>query len=196
MSPSNALFSSPVMSEHGGAHMMGGFGGGTVGGGAGGAGGSSGGVGGGDFDMYGGIDPTMDPELAMAIRISTEEARAQEESRVNALQKETASSSSGAAGNAGGDNAVPFGGFGATDEEDEEALIQRALEMSMADANNNSSSSSSSAAVVPSAAPSLPSTLNKEGDGVVLHDESSKDVEMDADVEEDDVSTLPWSVLV
>lgn len=36
----------------------------------------------GDFDDYGGIDPSMDPELAMAIRVSTEEARAREEARV------------------------------------------------------------------------------------------------------------------
>ena len=35
------------------------------------------------FDDYGGIDPSMDPELAMAIRVSTEEARAREEARVS-----------------------------------------------------------------------------------------------------------------
>lgn len=40
--------------------------------------------GGGAFDDYGGVDPSMDPELAMAIRASTEEARAQEEARVSA----------------------------------------------------------------------------------------------------------------
>jgi 26S proteasome regulatory subunit N10 len=44
-------------------------------------------AGGGDnFDMYGGIDPSMDPELAMAIRASTEEARAKEEARVKTAQ--------------------------------------------------------------------------------------------------------------
>ena len=42
-------------------------------------------MGGGGFEDYGGIDPSMDPELAMAIRASTEEARAQEEARVSAL---------------------------------------------------------------------------------------------------------------
>jgi hypothetical protein len=36
----------------------------------------------GQFAEYGGIDPEMDPELAMAIRVSTEEARMQEEARV------------------------------------------------------------------------------------------------------------------
>ena len=45
--------------------------------------GASGGIsGGGNFDDYGGIDPSLDPELAMAIRASTEEARAREEARV------------------------------------------------------------------------------------------------------------------
>ena len=38
------------------------------------------------FAEYGGIDPSLDPELAMAIRVSTEEARAQEEARVKAAQ--------------------------------------------------------------------------------------------------------------
>lgn len=134
--------------------------------------------------MYGGIDPSMDPELAMAIRISTEEARAQEESRVNALQKETAGSSSSSGGSG---SSEPFGGFGATDEEDEEALIQRALEMSMADANTSSSSSGSSNGM-PSAVPALPSTINAQGDGVVMHDEAIKSMEVEE--EEDDVSHL------
>lgn len=57
-----------------------------VGGGGGGGGGmgmpSAGAGGGNAFDDYGGVDPSMDPELAMAIRASTEEARAQEEARV------------------------------------------------------------------------------------------------------------------
>ena len=41
-----------------------------------------------DFDIYGGIDPSQDPELAMAIRASTEEARANEEARVKAAQEQ------------------------------------------------------------------------------------------------------------
>ena len=43
-------------------------------------------AGGDNFDIYGGIDPSLDPELAMAIRVSTEEARAQEEARLKALE--------------------------------------------------------------------------------------------------------------
>jgi 26S proteasome regulatory subunit N10 len=65
--PLDAINASPILHMGGNA-----FGGGAVGG-AGGAGGN--------FDEYGGIDPAMDPELAMAIRVSTEEARANEEAR-------------------------------------------------------------------------------------------------------------------
>ncbi len=71
----NALLSSPVMHGDAGAMMGGGGGGAAVGGGA------------DNFDMYGGIDPAMDPELAMAIRVSTEEARAEEEARLKATQE-------------------------------------------------------------------------------------------------------------
>lgn len=77
MSPINAIIGSAVMQgEGGGAAMMGG-----------GAGAAAGGGESGDFDMFGGIDPEMDPELAMAIRVSTEEARAEEEARVRATQE-------------------------------------------------------------------------------------------------------------
>lgn len=62
--PADALQTS--RSIEGGAENTGGAGGGFEGG----------------FDEYGGIDPSMDPELAMAIRVSTEEARAREEARV------------------------------------------------------------------------------------------------------------------
>ncbi len=75
VSPINAIMGSAVMQgEGGGAAMMGGAG-------------ATGMAGGGDFDMFGGIDPEMDPELAMAIRVSTEEARAEEEARVRATQE-------------------------------------------------------------------------------------------------------------
>jgi 26S proteasome regulatory subunit N10 len=81
VNPADAIISSPLLSEFGG----GGFGmdtGGEAGAAAGGGGG--GGGGGGAFAEYGGIDPSLDPELAMAIRASAEEARAYEASRVSA----------------------------------------------------------------------------------------------------------------
>lgn len=92
VSPANAILSSPLM------HMGGGMGPDGMGGMGGGGGGGE------DFDMYGGIDPSMDPELAMAIRASTEEARAQEEARQKAALEasggsaEVPSSSSASAG--------------------------------------------------------------------------------------------------
>ena len=68
--------SSPILGEFGG-----GFGGGMdMGGGD--AGGASAGGGGGQFADYGGVDPSLDPELAMALRASAEEARAAEAARV------------------------------------------------------------------------------------------------------------------
>ena len=68
--------SSPILGEFGG-----GFGGGMdMGGGD--AGGAATGGGGGQFADYGGVDPSLDPELAMALRASAEEARAAEAARV------------------------------------------------------------------------------------------------------------------
>ncbi len=61
----DAVLSSPLV------HMGHTFGSGTTGGGA-----------GSGFEDYGGIDPSLDPELAMAIRVSTEEARLREEAKV------------------------------------------------------------------------------------------------------------------
>jgi hypothetical protein len=84
VSPANAIVSSPIMHLGG---MMG----------ADGMGGAGAAAGGDNFDMYGGIDPTMDPELAMAIRASTEEARAQEEARMRAQQEASAAEGGGAA---------------------------------------------------------------------------------------------------
>lgn len=90
---------------------------------------------------YDGFDPAMDPELAMAIRVSTEEARAHEEARLKLSQEQQPSSS----GPVGGSSTETFSSPGLTthsdlpqlvedlDEDDEDALIQRALEMSMRD---------------------------------------------------------------
>jgi hypothetical protein len=91
---------------------------------------------------YDGFDPAMDPELAMAIRVSTEEARAHEEARLKLSQEQQQPSSSGPVG---GSSTETFSSPGLQthsdlpqlvedlDEDDEDALIQRALEMSMRD---------------------------------------------------------------
>lgn len=99
---------------------------------------------------YDGFDPAMDPELAMAIRVSTEEARAHEEARMKLSQEQQPSSSGPVTG---GGTADLFSTAGQQthsdlpdlvedlDEDDEDALIQRALEMSMRDMMTQDSAS-------------------------------------------------------
>lgn len=70
--PSDVLMSSPVI--HGSDYNGGGGDAGAAAGGGGGASGS-----GGNFAEYGGVDPGMDPELALALRVSMEEERARQE---------------------------------------------------------------------------------------------------------------------
>lgn len=64
------------------------------------------------------FDPSLDPELAMAIRVSTEEARAQEAARMSTSQ------------DIAHDHLLSSN---AEIEDDEETLMQRALELSMMD---------------------------------------------------------------
>jgi 26S proteasome regulatory subunit N10 len=95
---------------------------------------------------YDGFDPAMDPELAMAIRVSTEEARAHEEARLKLSQEQQQTQQQpSSSGPVGGSSTETFSSPGLTthsdlpqlvedlDEDDEDALIQRALEMSMRD---------------------------------------------------------------
>jgi len=132
ISPAHALTSSDIM-------HLGGFTGGM--GSSGEASNSSSSMGADGFN-YDGFDPAMDPELAMAIRVSTEEARAHEEARLKLSQEQQQPSSSGPVG---GSSTETFSSPGLQthsdlpqlvedlDEDDEDALIQRALEMSMRD---------------------------------------------------------------
>lgn len=95
--PSDVLISSPIVYGNDGA----------AGGGVGGAGGA--------FAEYGGMDPNLDPELALALRASMEEERARQQEQ---------SSKAAESGNA--TTATTAGG-----EEDDD-VIQQALLMSMA----------------------------------------------------------------
>jgi hypothetical protein len=70
LSPTDVILSSPIMQD---SPHLGGFGGGTTGGGA--------------ADDFGGIDPSLDPDLALALRLSAEESRAQQESGVMYFDK-------------------------------------------------------------------------------------------------------------
>lgn len=74
------LVSSPIV--HGGE-----------GGGSGGVPGASGGGGGGEGFEFGGVDPSMDPELALALRVSMEEERARQEAANKAKEGTTITTS-------------------------------------------------------------------------------------------------------
>lgn len=147
--PSDVLVSSPIIGGGGG-----GGGGAGMPGSPGGA--AAGGGGGGDaFAEYGGIDPNMDPELAMALRVSMEEERARQE-RATAAAAEAAAAEGGAEESKDGDEAeqegmevdadgkpaaeasapaaaAPDAAAAMGGAEDEDALLQQALAMSMAE---------------------------------------------------------------
>jgi 26S proteasome regulatory subunit N10 len=147
--PSDILISSPVV--HGGDANMGG-----MGMGAGGAPSAGGAGGGDDFAEYGGIDPNLDPELAMALRISMEEERNRQERITRENQESSADAnadaSDGADSGETGENAAAETATDANtdvkmeeapsaaaaevnaDMGDEDAMLQQALAMSMADA--------------------------------------------------------------
>lgn len=71
----DVLIASPIINVE--EEGMGGAG--AAGAGAGAAGVGAGGPGASQFAEYGGIDPNLDPELAMALRISLEEERARQQ---------------------------------------------------------------------------------------------------------------------
>ena len=115
--PSDVLVSSPII--HGGE------GGGGMGGGAAGAAVTG-------FAEFGGIDPSMDPELALALKVSMEEERARQE----AAQKASQESTSDPKDTTATQEETPM----ATDIDGDEEL-QRALQLSMQEAAGGSSSS-------------------------------------------------------
>jgi len=147
--PSDILASSPIV--HGGAAAAGG-GGGSGGGGAASPGGAGAGAeAGGGFSDFGGIDPNMDPELAMALRVSMEEERARQERATAASAEASATQETktedtemeDATGGSSGD--APVDGAAAPSEADlglseEEALLQQAIAMSMNEGTNEDES--------------------------------------------------------
>ena len=111
--PSDVLASSPIV------HGAGGFSGAPVGATAGGDSGMGG------FADFGGVDPNMDPELAMALRVSMEEERARQERAVAAASEAGTEESK--------DADMPDAANAAMDLglSEEDALLQQALAMSM-----------------------------------------------------------------
>lgn len=137
--PSDVLITSPIF--RGDAAPMGGDMGAAAAGGAGGGGGDT-------FAQYGGVDPNMDPELAMALRVSMEEERARQE-RVSAAAAESnqeEKSGDGEDDAAAANNAESMEGITAGVENDEDALLQQALAMSMAENQASSTTEETTAA--------------------------------------------------
>ncbi|KAI0666169.1 hypothetical protein C8Q78DRAFT_1157260 [Trametes maxima] len=92
-------------------------------------------AGGGGFEF--GVDPSLDPELAMALRMSMEEEQARQAAAAQATGSGAASSSASAPAPAPPAASTPSAPAPAAaaatapeDEEDEEAMLQRALAMS------------------------------------------------------------------
>lgn len=180
--PSDVLVSSPIV--HGGGGGMGSSGGGGIS-----AGGSGGGGGAGGFAEFGGVDPNMDPELAMALRVSMEEERARQERAAAAAAQES--------NNDGSNNATEEDGDGAAMEVDssaaavnattatedvgfevseEDALLQQALAMSMTNGNDTSTTSAAPATETTTAAAA--STTNTSPPDEDMIDEEDEDAAM------------------
>jgi len=125
--PSDVLISSPVIQ---GKDSGGGGGGGES------STGGGGGGGGGGFAEFGGIDPNLDPELAMALRISMEEERARQEA---AAAETPADGAAAEASPAASTEEAPAASTPKTPEapdnddamDEDDALLQEALAMSM-----------------------------------------------------------------
>jgi len=127
--PSDVLASSPVLAGGGGAFAAAAAAGGAFAGAA--AGGDTGG--GGGFADFGGVDPNMDPELAMALRVSMEEERARQERAAAAAAAETKDDDGGdeEGDTEMADAAAPAEAAAAAGLSEEDALLQQALAMSM-----------------------------------------------------------------
>jgi len=113
--PSDVLISSPILAGDGGASMGGGA--------------ASGGGGGGDGFAEFGVDPNMDPELAMVLRVSMEEERARQERAAAAAANETKEGEDTAMAESSGAN----NNDDVEEMSEEDALLQQALAMSMAE---------------------------------------------------------------
>lgn len=98
-----------------------------------------GGGGGAQFQEYGGVDPAMDPELAMALRVSMEEARAA------ARDDATVAGGPAAAAPAPGTTAAPSA---AMDLSEEDLLLQQALALSASEEPPTASAPASAAVAV------------------------------------------------
>jgi len=108
---------------------------------------------GGDMSMFGGVDPNLDPQLAMALKESMEDERLRQE----------------ASRKAEGGSAAPS--TTSMELEDEEKLLQDAIAMSMQDQQNMSSSTSTPA-------PAATSTPAQQSQDVDMMDDDEAQLAM------------------
>ena len=116
--PSDVLANSPVLAADGGAYAA-----------AAGAMATGGFDGGNQFADFGGVDPNMDPELAMALRVSMEEERVRQERATAAAASEESKDADMADASEAGNAFASAAADAGLSEED--ALLQQALAMSM-----------------------------------------------------------------
>lgn len=180
--PSDVLISSPVIQQDmGGA---GGGGGDFAAPGAPASGGGGGDAGGQDF---GGVDPNLDPELAMALRVSMEEERARQEAATKTDAEAKSDDADGAAP-AAADTATPAAGgeaaptstmevdstapapapAAAVAAEEEEELLQQALAMSMHDSIAEPDSQAAEAAPVTPAPTAMQTDADEDDEAMQL----------------------------
>ena len=168
--PSDVLASSPIIHGSGGgsafaasaaisaASAGGDFGSGGAGGGA------------NAFADFGGVDPNMDPELAMALRVSMEEERARQERLAAQAQAEGAAAASEESKDAEMSDAAATAAAAASPPSamdlglsEEEALLQQALAMSMNE-NEPAPQQASAAAAEEDSKPAAASMETEEED--------------------------------
>lgn len=85
-----------------------------------------------------GVDPNVDPELALALRVSMEEERARQEAAAKKAAEEASAKEKGDAGASSSADAVMAEADDKGAQDDEAALLQQALAMSMDDAKPTS----------------------------------------------------------
>mmetsp|Transcript_27605 Transcript_27605/g.64810 ORF Transcript_27605/g.64810 Transcript_27605/m.64810 type:complete len:467 (+) Transcript_27605:255-1655(+) len=167
--PSDVLASSPVIHGSGGGSAFAASAAISAAAGAGGDFGSVGAGGGGAnaFADFGGVDPNMDPELAMALRVSMEEERARQERLAAQAQAEGAAASEETKDAEMSDAGAPPAAAAAASPpsamdlglSEEEALLQQALAMSM---NENEPPAQASAPAEEDSKPAAAASMETE----------------------------------
>jgi len=128
----------------------------------------------GEFDSYGGIDPSLDPELALALKMSMDEERARQEAARGGSKPEGETAPSQPAAPATGSDQVM------ADADDDDELLRQAIAMSMATSDNTPAAA---------AQPAAPSTTVSTTTTTTAPAAAAQDVVM-GDIDEDEEMRL------